>query len=153
VTELNTYAKGVIQYPLFNLSDGSHHLDLKVWDVYNNSTQAGIDFVVASTNSFALQQVLNYPNPFRDHTTFSFETNQADNNLEIELKIYSIYGNLLKTFRTTVYANGYRVEPFKWDGTSDSGSLLGSGTYVYNLKISLPDGSVTAKSSKLVFIR
>jgi hypothetical protein len=153
VTDIDTYAKGVIQYPLFNLPDGSHHLDLKVWDVYNNSTEAGIDFVVASTNSFALQQIMNYPNPFRDHTTFSFQTNQTDNNLEIELKIYSIYGNLLKTFRTTMYANGYRVEPFTWDGTSDSGSLLGSGTYVYSLQIVLPDGNVAAKSSKLVFIR
>jgi len=152
-TELDTYQKGVILYPFFNLSDGSHHVDLKVWDVFNNSTEAGIDFVVASTEEFALQEIMNYPNPFRDHTTFSFETNQADHNLDIELKIYSIYGSLLKTFRTTVYANGYRLEPFQWDGTSDSGSLLGSGTYVYNLKISLPDGTVAAKSSKLVFIR
>lgn len=153
VTDLDTYSTGVIQYPMFKLSDGSHHIDLKVWDVYNNSTQAGIDFIVASTAQFALEQVMNYPNPFRDHTTFSFQTNQANNNMEIEVRIYSIFGTLEKTFRTTMYSGGYRVEPFLWDGRSDSGVLLGAGTYVYRLTVVLPDGSTAAKSSKLVFIR
>ena len=153
VTDLDTYATGVIQYPMFKLNDGTHHLDLKVWDVYNNSTQAGIDFIVASTAQFALEQVMNYPNPFRDHTTFSFQTNQATSNLEIEVRIYSIFGSLEKTFRTTMYSGGYRVEPFHWDGRSDSGVLLGAGTYIYRLTVVLPDGSTAAKSSKLVFIR
>lgn len=153
VTDLDTYTKGVIQYPVFKLADGSHHFDVKVWDVYDNSTQAGIDFIVASTASFALEQIMNYPNPFRDHTTFSFQTNQADNNLEIEIRVYSIYGALEKTFRTTMYSGGYRVEPFKWDGRSDSGVLLGAGVYVYHITVVLPDGSTASKSSKLVFIR
>ena len=153
VTDLDTYARGVIQYPLSRLADGQHHLDLKIWDVYNNSTEAGIDFIVSSTGSFALDQVMNYPNPFRDHTTFSFQTNQADNNLDIEIKIYSVYGELEKTFKTTLYSGGYRVEPFTWDGRSDAGVLLGSGMYVYRLNVAMPDGSTVKKSAKLVFIR
>jgi flagellar hook assembly protein FlgD len=153
VTNIDTYARGVIQYPLFKLSDGQHHLDMKIWDVYNNSTEAGIDFIVSSTASFALDQVMNYPNPFHDHTTFSFQTNQTDNNLDIEIKIYSIYGELEKTFKTTVYSGGYRVEPFTWDGRSDAGVLLGAGLYVYRLNVAMPDGSTVKKSAKLVFMR
>jgi len=153
VSNLDTYTKGVIQYPVFKLADGSHHIDVKVWDVYNNSTEAGIDFVVSSTASFALDAVMNYPNPFRDHTAFSFQTNQADNNLEVDVKIYSVYGSLEKTFHTTMYSGGYRVEPFKWDGRSESGVLLGAGIYVYRITVVLPDGSTASKSSKLVFIR
>ncbi len=153
MADLDTYTTGVIQYPVFKIADGSHHIDVKVWDVYNNSTEAGIDFVVASTASFALNEVMNYPNPFRDHTTFSFQTNQADNNLEIEIRVYSVVGTLEKTFRTTMYSGGYRVEPFKWDGRSDAGNLLGAGIYVYRITVVLPDGSTAAKSSKLVFIR
>ena len=153
VTGLDTYASGVIQYPLFKLADGQHHLDLKIWDVYNNSTEAGIDFRVSSTASFALDQVMNYPNPFHDHTIFSFQTNQTDNNLDIEIKIYSIYGVLEKTFKTTMYSGGYRVEPFTWDGRSDDGMMLGAGVYVYRLNVALPDGSTVKKSAKLVYIR
>jgi hypothetical protein len=153
VTGLDTYARGVIQYPIFNLADGHHHLDVKVWDVYNNSTEVGIDFVVESTITFALDQVMNYPNPFSDHTTFSFQTNQTDNDLVVEIRVYSIYGELEKTFKTTLYAGGYRVEPFVWDGRSDSGVLLGSGMYVYRIKVILPDGSETSRSAKLVFTR
>jgi len=52
-----------------------------------------------------------------------------------------------------MYSGGYRVEPFKWDGRSDAGNLLGAGIYVYRITVVLPDGSTAAKSSKLVFIR
>jgi len=153
VTDLDTYAKGVIEFPLFGLADGQHHIDVKIWDVYNNSTEAGIDFIVSSTASFVLDQVMNYPNPFHDHTTFSFQTNQTDNDLDIEIRIYSIYGELEKTFKTTMYSGGYRVEPFTWDGRSEAGVLLGAGLYVYHINVALSDGSTVRKSAKLIFIR
>jgi hypothetical protein len=151
--DLDTYTTGVITYPIFKLADGQHHLSVKVWDVYNNSTEGGIDFIVASTAQFALEQVMNYPNPFSNRTTFSFQTNQAPGNMDVEINIYSLFGRLERTLHTTLYSNGYRVEPFVWDGYSDSGALLSAGTYVYQLKVTLPDGSNTMKSSKLVFIR
>jgi len=153
VSDLNTYKSGVITYPLSALTDGSHHLTLKVWDVYNNSSETGIDFLVIPSAEFAFQHLINYPNPMKDHTTFSFETNQVNQTLDVEIRIYNLYGALLKTIRKNLYSDGYRVEPVSWDGTTDQGWKISSGTYVYHVLMTLPNGTSSHLSSKLIVIR
>jgi hypothetical protein len=153
VTDLNTFKRGVINYPFFGLSDGYHTLSLKVWDVYNNSSEASIQFLVVSSAQLAVQHLFNYPNPFFDNTTFSFEYNQPNTELNIQIDIYSLTGQKVKTLRLPLYSNGFRANTIEWDGTGDNGAKIGSGTYVYNVKVTMPDGSSVHKSSKLVVIR
>ena len=43
---IDDYKNGTINYPLDNLSPGIHNLRLKAWDVYNNSSETEIDFLV-----------------------------------------------------------------------------------------------------------
>jgi len=153
VADLDTYQSGWISYPFYNLSEGRHNIRLKVWDVFNNSSEAVISFVVYSTNEFVLDNLYNYPNPFQDRTTISFETNQTNIPVDIEIHIYTLYGKLVKTIRTNQFIHGYRVEPVEWDGTADGGWKVSTGTYVYRATIILPDGNVNAATSKLVVIR
>ncbi len=153
VSDLNTFKSGVINYPLSALSDGPHQITMKVWDVYNNSTDASIDFIVVSSAEFAFEHLLNYPNPMRDQTTFSWETNQVNQPQEIEIRIFTITGNLVKTLRQTIYSQGYRAASISWDGTQDDGRKICSGLYVYQLQLMIPDGTVKQQTSKLVVIR
>ena len=153
VADLNTFQQGVITYPYSGLSDGMHSVTVKVWDVYNNSSDASIDFLVVSSAELAVQHLLNYPNPFTDKTTFSFQYNQPDVEMEIQIDIYSLSGQRVKTLHIPIRSDGFRVNTIEWDGTSDNGVRIGSGTYVYSLKVILPDGSTARKSSKLVVIR
>jgi hypothetical protein len=153
VADLNTFQRGIITYPFSDLNDGMHTVSLKVWDVYNNSSEASIDFLVVSSADLAVRHLLNYPNPFFDKTTFSFEYNQPDTRLDIQIDIYSLNGQKVKTIHVPAYSDGFRVNAIEWDGSSDSGARIGSGTYVYNIKVILPDGSTAQKSSKLVVIR
>ena len=153
VSDINTFKSGSVVYPYTNLSDGRHTISFKAWDVYNNSSDATIEFVVASSADFALQHLMNYPNPFRDRTTFSFEYNQASSMLEAEIKIYSLNGNLIKTIQEPIYTNGYRSQQIEWDGTTDTGMKIASGIYVYALRLKLPDGTDVYQSSKMVVLR
>jgi hypothetical protein len=153
IADLNTFKNGIITYPFFGLSDGYHTVNLKVWDVYNNSSDASIEFLVVSSAQLAIQHLFNYPNPFFDRTTFSFEYNQPNTDLNIQIDIYSLAGQKVKTLRQPIYSNGYRANTIEWDGASDTGARIGSGTYVYNVRVTMPDGSSTYKSSKLVVIR
>jgi flagellar hook assembly protein FlgD len=59
----------------------------------------------------------------------------------------------MKTIKQQIYADGYRSNEIVWDGTSDCGATMGTGMYVYALSLSLPDGSVIQKTSKLVILR
>ena len=153
VSDDNTYKSGVINYPMTGLTDGEHSITLKIWDVYNNSSVARIDFLVVSTASFAFRNLKNFPNPFRDKTTFSFEYNQPFINLDVDLRIYSLFGALVRTIHKTIMTEGFKAEVITWDGTSNDGAMVGSGTYIYRVQVSLPDGGSVAHSSKLVFIR
>jgi len=153
VADLNTFRHGVITYPFFGLVDGLHTVTLKVWDVYNNSSEASIEFLVVSSAQFVVQHLFNYPNPFFDRTTFSFEYNQPNTNLYVQIDIYSLTGQRVKTLRQPLYSNGYRANTIEWDGSGDNGARIGSGIYVYNVSVTMPDGSTTQKSSKLVVIR
>jgi flagellar hook assembly protein FlgD len=121
--------------------------------VFNNSSEATISFVVHNTGEFVLDHLYNYPNPFQERTTISFETNQTNMNVDVEIMIYTIYGKLVKTICKTEFINGFRVQPVEWDGTADGGWKVSTGTYVYRATVSLPDGSVNSATAKLVVIR
>jgi hypothetical protein len=153
VSDINTFRSGTVLYPYTNLKDGPHTIQLKAWDVYNNSTEATIEFVVVSSTNITLQHLMNYPNPFRDRTTFSFEYNQSLIPLDVQITIYSLNGELMKTIRQQIYADGYRSQEIEWDGTTDNGSKIGSGIYVYSLTLKMQDGSNVQQTSKLVIFR
>ncbi len=153
------YKSGIISYPFYNLEDGSHTLDLKVWDVYNNSATASITFVVAANNMLAMEHLFNQPNPFKDQTSIVFEHNQSDNLMDVEVRIYNSFGKLVKIISTNVNSSGYRVGPGQlvWDGTNANGQKLATGLYVYNLRYKLTDsdGEEMYKelSNKMVLIK
>ena len=76
-SNLNDYTSGILRYPMSNLSEGWHDLQVKVWDVYNNSSMATLRFRVVDENSIIIANMGNYPNPASDFTRFTFEHNKA----------------------------------------------------------------------------
>lgn len=152
-SDLNTYQSGVVRYPFDDLEPGAHYLSLKVWDVFNNSSEKSIDFVVADAANLALDHVLNYPNPFTTYTEFWFEHNQPCCGLDVQVQIFTITGRLIKTITTWVQTTGYRADPIPWDGLDDYGDPIGKGVYLYKLKVTGTDGSHAEKLEKLVILR
>lgn len=151
--DLDSYQSGKIVFPLSGLSDGRHTLKLKVWDIYNNSSDAYTEFVVAESATLALTHVLNYPNPFTTRTSFFFEHNRPCNALDVQIQIFTISGKLIKTLSRSVTCEGYRVDDLEWDGKDDFGDAIGRGVYVYRLKIRDSDGMSAEKYEKLVVLK
>lgn len=151
--DLDSYQSGQIRYNFAALDPGPHTLSLKVWDVNNNSAERSIEFVVQEQENIVLDHVLNYPNPFTTHTEFFFEHNQVCSQLDVQLQILTVAGNLVKTINTTVQTKGFRSEGIPWDGLDDFGDQLAKGVYVYRLKVRTPDGEIAEKMEKLVILR
>ncbi len=151
--DLNTYQSGTVRYPFDDLEPGAHYLSMKVWDVFNNSSEKSIDFVVADAANLALDHVLNYPNPFTTYTEFWFEHNQPCCGLDVQVQIFTITGRLIKTIDTWVQTSGYRADPIPWDGLDDYGDPIGKGVYLYKLKVIGNDGTHAEKLEKLVILR
>ncbi len=150
--DLNSYQSGKVVYPFSKLSEGTHNLRLKVWDVYNNSSEAYTEFVVAESAELALEHVLNYPNPFTTRTSFMFEHNQPCNSLDVQVQIFTVSGKLVKTINETVLSQGFRNDPIEWDGLDDYGQKIGRGVYLYNLKVTTPDGQKAEQIERLVIL-
>lgn len=151
-SDINTYKSGTVTYQFNSLSEGSHTLKFKVWDVYNNSSEAETEFVVAKSAEIALDHVLNYPNPFTTHTQFFFEHNQVCNTLDVQIQIFTVSGKLVKTIWEQVATEGYRISPIDWDGRDDYGDRLAIGTYIYRVKVKTSEGNTIEKFEKLVIL-
>ncbi len=151
--DLDTYKSGKVRYRFKDLAEGSHTLSLKAWDVFNNSNERSVEFVVAPSAELALEHVLNYPNPFTTRTEFYFEHNRPCTTLDVKVQVFTIAGRLVKTMDRTLACDGFRSEPLAWDGLDDQGDKLGRGVYVYRLAITTPDGDSADKFEKLVILR
>lgn len=152
-SETNSYQKGSVRYKLNDLSEGRHTIKLKAWDVYNNSNETSIEFIVAKSAALALEHVLNYPNPFTTRTQFFFEHNKPCSYLAINIQVFTVSGKLVKTIETNMFNNSYRSEGIEWDGKDDFGDKLARGVYVYKLNVRAGDGSFADKIEKLVILQ
>lgn len=150
---LNSYKSGEVRYQFKDLEPGKHTLDLKVWDVNNNSNLAQIEFVVQQKETPTLEHVLNYPNPFTTRTEFMFEHNQSCSSLTVQVQIFTVAGRLVKTILQEVPTAGFRVSGIFWDGRDDFGGELARGTYLYRLSIQTPDGAFAEQTEKLVLLK
>ncbi len=150
--DLDTYQSGVIRYPLNGVSVGFHEIEVKVWDIHNNSAESSIRFEVRGSDQVEIGSVSNYPNPFSDRTHFYFEHNQGNGSSEASLRIYSMSGHLVKTIYLE-QLDAYRTGPIEWDGRSDSGDLLPGGVYFYQLLIANRNGEVEQLGNKLLMVR
>ncbi len=151
--DLDNFQSGRVVYPFYGLEDGHHSLSLRAWDTHNNPSSATIEFIVSSTGSIVLGDLMNYPNPFSYDTWFTFKHNQAFNEMDVRIDIYDLQGRLVNTISRVVSSAGYRSEPIHWDGFSNDGRPLGNGIYLYRLTMETPDGKRSRMTEKLVIFR
>ena len=147
------FRSGTLKYQFTELEEGQHYVTLRVWDTYNNMSEEYLEFIVGESHELVIKNLLNYPNPFRDETTFSFEHNRSGEDLEVTVQIYSRNGSLVRVIEGETVNSEFRVNDIKWDGREGSGKKLESGIYIYRVYVrSLVDGAKNEDFKKLVII-
>jgi hypothetical protein len=131
--EIDNYQKGTVRFQLPTLPAGNHTLKLKAWDLLNNSNEATLSFTVAKQDSLVITALRNFPNPFITGTYFSFEHNQPNTKLEVDIQIVNSAGQLVKKIAQTLMGNGTRSASIYWAGDTDNGRKLGRGMYFYRI--------------------
>ena len=91
--------------------------------------------------SFELYQ--NFPNPFNPETVIQFDVAKRT---EMNISVYNLLGQRVKTLLNKNMAAG--TYTLKWNGRDDTGSMLPSGMYFYELKSPL-----FTSVKKLVLVR
>jgi hypothetical protein len=162
---INTYQYGTVRYQLPTLTPGPHTLQVRAWDNVNNSSTRTLGFTVVPTagsiggstgtntagdmSPLVIDKVMNFPNPFTQSTTFSFEHNFPGQNIAVNLSIYTQNGKLVKQINKTVNTSGTRNVQITYDGTDASGSRIARNVYIYKIQISAA-GTNYNTSGKLI---
>lgn len=132
----DSYQAGQLHFQLPVLTPGKHWLKVKAWDVLNNSNEASLQFTVVAQEKLVISAVRNFPNPFAGSTHFSFEHNQPNTNLLVEIFISDSEGRLVKKITERVNSSGSRNVQLHWNGDTGFGRKLGRGTYFYRIIVS-----------------
>jgi hypothetical protein len=171
-SNINTYQSGIVKYQLPTLTPGPHTLKVRAWDNVNNSSTKTLGFTVAATagssganggtgggaggtigasdmSPLVIDKVINFPNPFTNQTTFSFEHNFPGQNIAVNLSIFTQNGKLVKQINKTANTNGTRNVQITWDGTDAAGSKIARNVYIYKIQISAA-GTNYQTSGKLI---
>ncbi len=149
----NTYQRGYVTFPVNGIADGKHTFTVKAWDVNDNIGEGSVDFTVIDGQVVDIQNLGNYPNPFNNTTTFVFDHNHPDEQLDVKISIYNIAGGLVRNIEQKFIPEGSRTNTITWDGTDNNGARLPSGVYVYRLNISTDKGFQSSAYQKLVIVR
>ena len=149
---LDDYKSGEIRYPFSKLPDGTYNLKVKVWDVSNNSSEAITEFTVASSSVLKMEKVFNFPNPVTDYTTFQFEHNHPNEDLDLSIFIFDMNGQMVREIHKIINSPGTRSISVKWNGRNRFGAPLANGAYVYKVQLQTQSGLTTSKSERLLII-
>ena len=144
------FSQGIIRFPLSDLTEGTHTLSLRVWNIFNFSSQAEITFVVKSSKRGEQMKLKNYPNPFSESTEIILEHNQANSILSAELQIFDRTGRLVLQEDVTPYISTYTVGPIQWDGNSNGGGQSGNGIFFARMRLKTNTDEIYTEPQKMV---
>ncbi|MEY3349135.1 MAG: type secretion system sortase PorU [Bacteroidota bacterium] len=153
---LNEYFKptgngsGLVVYQLEGLSAGKHRLEIKAWDVYNNSSTVSVEFLVQSTNAEIIKRFISFPNPFSERVQLSADLNISDLGQTTMLDVYGMDGKWIKHQEQTLNQKGSFNVGFEWDGKNMQGMTVQKGIYLVKLSIVSKQGKNTSKVLKLI---
>ena len=150
---LDDYRSGIVRFPINNLTEGTHTLTIKAWDILNNSSETTITFEVVSSTKGIIKNVYNYPNPFSTKTQFMFEHNMPNQELSVSIQIMTMTGKVVKSIKEQITSEGTRINNIEWDGLDEYGDKIGNGVYLYKLHVKTQTGFSDTKLEKLVMLK
>jgi hypothetical protein len=142
--------EGAIQFQFSNLEAGRHQLEIKAWDVLNNSTTIVIDFIVEASKIDPIKSLIAYPNPFNDRVQISAQLNNESIGSTLQVDIYSVEGKWLKHFQENLNQTGVFTFNLEWDGKNMQGVNVNKGLFFIRMKVVSKEGKNFSKVLKII---
>jgi hypothetical protein len=122
------------------LADGEYVLRVLWKDASGNIVDSsGVEKFFLISNEAKILYVYNYPNPSSGETYFTFKLTQVPD--EIQIKIFTIAGRLVKELKLTSADLKYDFNKIYWDGRDEDGDVLANGVYLYKVIMKAGDKS------------
>ena len=131
---------GQVKYKFNNLGKGENKILVKAWDVFNNFSSQTEFFKVVENSGLTIDYVMNYPNPSKGATTFTFQHN-IDKPISVKIKIYTIAGRAIAEIEKTD-ATMDRFVRVDWNGKDQDNNEIANGVYLYKIMVNSVDGTI-----------
>lgn len=148
--DFGSYQSGTVGFQIPTLDEGSHTLTFRAWDIYNNSSTSTLNFVVGNSAP-KLFEVESTTNPASTSTSFRIIHDRIGSAMDITIDIYDMAGRKLwsKRQHETPSSNTITVD---WDLSTAGDSRIGTGVYLYRVKMETTEGEFSARTKKLVIL-
>jgi len=151
--ETDDFTRGWVYFPITGLAPGKHTITVKAWDTYNNPAQSVISFIVTDGNALVIESLNNAPNPFQDETHIRFTHNRSGDDLEAQLFIYKITGEVVMARGFSISSSPYEVDLMEIHAGDADGKKLVAGVYLARLAVrSVTNGSKSERVTKLIVV-
>ena len=144
--------KGTVGFSIPALPDGKYSLELKAWDVFNNSTVRTLSFEVKNGIKPVIFDLRSDRNPVREEVRFLLSHNRPESAVKARIQVYTQMGqcvwdqemNGMSEFQTTL--------PITWDLRTASGERVLPGIYIYRASVASDGQHYATKSKKLIIL-
>ena len=149
--DFGTYRSGSISYQLQDLTDGAHTLELRAWDVNNNSTTAVLSFLVGeqAPTGFAVSAS---HNPATTGTTFVAHVEAGEADSRVTFEVFDLSGRRL-WWREVTAAAGTAYASAAWDLRDAAGRPLEPGIYLFRGVCRSGGDEKETDAQKLIIVR
>ena len=147
-----SYTKGIATFRLPELSEGAHSLKIKAWDILNNSSVTTLSFVVVKNLPPTLLNIHATENPAKNQTTFIINHDYAGDNLDLNIELFDSDGKLIWN-KQQIGSSANTTSTVTWNLTSNEGSALKTGVYLYRVSVANNGGKKVSKTEKLIIQR
>ena len=112
----------------------------------NRADTISDEFVISGTNG--LDHVMNYPNPFKDMTWFTFIL-KSGSQADVKVVIYTVAGRKIRTLHLDPAKQRAGLNSIQWDGRDEMNNDVANGTYLYRVVLNgtNDDGSASSDAT------
>lgn len=135
-TKFITYPSGDLQgelviTPTIPLEAGRYSFTAFARDASGNQADTvDGEFVVSNTNG--LDKVMNWPNPFKSNTYFTFIL-KSGGEADVKCIVYTVAGRKIRTLTLDKSSQRVGLNKIEWDGFDEDGNEVANGTYLYRM--------------------
>ena len=149
--DFGDYRHGSVGFSIPELSEGTHRLAFRAWDVLNNSSLAELTFNVVKGLAPQCFSVDCTRNPATTSTTFIVSHDRVGSNIDVVLQIFDMSGRQLWEYAESGVSEtgNYTIN---WDLTVGGGNRLHTGVYLYRVLVGDGGGIQTSEAKKLIVL-
>lgn len=150
--DFGSYTSGSTYYSIPALEVGTHTLQFRAWDIFNNSSTSTLRFNVVNGLAPSIADIGCTQNPARTSTTFIITHDRAGSDIDVIIDVMDTAGRILWSYtgQNTAESGTSTVD---WNLTDNSGRELQTGVYLYRARIACDGSKYTSKTKKLIILK